>query len=525
MDQESFADDLTDMLNPNVQPETQKVLLTIDCLTKRFPQVLANDSIDLEIYQGEIHCLLGENGAGKSTLAECLYGFLTPDSGSIYFQGKEVKLSSPSDAIQLGIGMVHQHFVLVQTLNVIENIVVGTRSIDMIMDLSKAESKIKSLCEEYGINLDLHAQIWQLSIGEQQWVEILKVLYEGAKLLILDEPTAVLTPQETEKLFIILRLLKQEGISVIFITHKLKEVMEISDRVTVLRKGSWVGTVKTANVTIEDLARMMVGREVVFRVQKEALPLGDSILKIDDLHVFNDRGQEALRGISLEVCGSEILGIAGVSGNGQKELFEVLIGVRKSSHGQIMLDHHSLLDSSPQQISKTGLVHIPEDRIEEGLIPEFTVEENLILGRQHEAQFNQKSFLIFPNLHNFAAQSIQDFEIATPSPRQVTKTLSGGNLQKVILARELSQRPRCILANQPTRGLDVGAIEYVHRRLLEQRKNGAAILLISEDLDELFNLSDRIAVLFKGEVVGMFETARADLQEIGLLMAGISEMS
>lgn len=506
---------------PKPSSEPQEILLTIDSLTKRFPQVVANDCLSLDIFRGETHCLLGENGAGKSTLAECLYGFLTPDSGKIFFKGQEVLLNSPSDAIRLGIGMVHQHFVLVQPLTVIENIIVGTRSADLILNYPKVEERVQALCDEYGVKLDLKAQVWQLSVGEQQWVEILKALYEGVELLILDEPTAVLTPQEAERLFTVLRRMNQEGISVLLITHKLQEVMDVSDRVTVLRKGQKVGTVKTSEVTKEDLARMMVGREVVFRVEKEQLPKGETVLEIRNVHALNDRGQEALSGVSFKICKNEILGIAGVSGNGQRELFEILMGARRTSQGEILLNGKPIHNLSPQEIAQAGLLHIPEDRILEGLIPDFTIEENLILGRQREKQFNQGKLLNFSNIRNFALESIQAFEIATPSPIQKTKNLSGGNLQKVILARELTQSPHCILANQPTRGLDVGATEYVHRRLLDQRMNGAAILLISEDLDELFNLSDEIAVIYKGEFVGLFDPRQVTLERIGLLMAGI----
>lgn len=507
------------------QMTAKEPLLEIDNLVKRFPQVLANDHICLEIQRCEIHCLLGENGAGKSTLAECLYGYFSPDSGKIFFKGREVKLTSPSDAIRLGIGMVHQHFVLVQPLNVLENIVVGTQAAQLILDLNEAEARLGALCSEYGIHLDLHAKIWQLSVGELQWVEILKALYVSVELLILDEPTAVLTPQETEKLFAILRRMKEEGISIIFITHKLKEVMEVSDRVTVLRKGKLVGTVQTSAVTIESLAKMMVGRDVVFRVEKEKQRPGTPILDVRNLSALNDRGQEALREVTLTVHQNEILGIAGVSGNGQKELFEVLVGVRKPMRGQVLINGKDLTGRSSQEVMKSGIAHIPEDRIKEGLVPEFTVEENLVLGLHRKPQFLRRAFLDFDNIRKHARDCIEHFEIVTPSPRQLTRTLSGGNLQKVILARELSQQPICLIANQPTRGLDVGAMEYIHHRLLEQRKNGVGILLFSEDLDEVFNLADRIAVIFRGEILGIFNSAEVSLDEVGLLMAGVKEGS
>ncbi|TRZ50452.1 ABC transporter ATP-binding protein [bacterium] len=498
-------------------------LLRIENLSKQFPQVTANDRVSLEIERGEIHCLLGENGAGKTTLAECLYGFFIPDSGKIYFKGKEVRFSSPYDAIRLGIGMVHQHFVLVPPLSVIENIVAGTPSLRAFLDFSEAISRVKRLCDEYGIDIDPWAKIWQLSVGEQQWVEILKALYVGLELLILDEPTAVLTPQETEKLFSILRKMKADGISIIFITHKLGEVMQVSDRVTVLRKGLLVDTVNTSQVSKADLALMMVGREVVFHVKKEKLEPGEPVLEVGEVYAQNDRGQEALKGISLTLHHNEILGIAGVSGNGQKELFEVIIGVRKPSRGHIRADGKEITGLPPKEVIRHGIVHVPEDRIKEGLIAEFTVEENMILGLQRERRFRRWSFLDARAIRLFSRQCIEAFEIATPSSVQITKTLSGGSLQKVILARELSQQPRCLIANQPTRGLDVGATEYVHRRLLEQRKNGVGVLLISDDLEEIFNLADRIAVMFKGKIMGLFKAEEASLEAVGLLMAGVKE--
>ena len=504
-------------------PPREQALLVIDSLTKRFPQVTANDCISLEIRKGEIHCLLGENGAGKSTLAECLFGFISPDSGRLFLNGEEIKLSSPSNAIRLGIGMVHQHFVLVQPLTVIENIIAGVQSERLILDLNAAEARLKELCAGYGIELDLRARIWQLSVGEQQWVEILKALYVGVQLLILDEPTAVLTPQETEKLFAILRRMKAEGLSIVFITHKLKEVLEVSDRVSVLRKGKLVGTVRTPEVSAAELARMMVGREVVFHVHKEPLPPGPPVLEIQGLWALNDKGQEALRGVDLTVHRNEILGIAGVSGNGQKELAEVLVGVRKATAGRVCLNEQEIAGRTPREIMSRGLGHIPEDRLKEGLVPDFSVEENLVLGLHHSPRFTRRSFLDFRSIRKYAHECIESFEIVTPSALQLTRTLSGGNLQRLILARELSQQPACLIASQPTRGLDVGAMEYIHRRLLEQRRAGVGILLFSEDLDELFNLADRIAVFFKGEVVGRFAVEQASMQEVGLLMAGVRE--
>ncbi len=499
-----------------------ETLLKVHSLTKRFPQVLANDDISLEVRKGEIHCLLGENGAGKTTLAECLYGFYKPDAGTIIFKGQPIHLTSPSDAINQGIGMVHQHFVLVQPLTVVENIIVGSANSGLLLDLEKAKIRLQALCENYEVDLDLDAKIWQLSVGEQQWVEILKALYVGLELLILDEPTAVLTPQETERLFSVLKQMTAEGLSIILITHKLNEVMEVSDRVSVLRKGKLVGTVKTEDVTKAALAKMMVGREVIFRVEKNEASIGEPILEISDLQATGDRGQKALQGISLVLHRGEILGLAGVAGNGQKELFEVLAGVRPAEHGRIMLRGEDMTGRSPQAMMDRGLGYIPEDRLLEGLVPDFTVAENLILGEQRTKTYRRGLFFNFQAIKAFAAESVSQYEIATPSVDQPTRFLSGGNLQKVILARELHRRPHCLLAHQPTRGLDVGVIEYVHRRLLEKRAEGTAVLLASEDLEEIFSLSDRIAVIYKGQIMGIFPTQDADLDRIGLLMAGVS---
>jgi ABC-type uncharacterized transport system ATPase subunit len=490
-------------------------------LTKRFSQVLANDKVDFNVRRGEIHCLLGENGAGKTTLAECLYGFYKPEEGEIRFNGECCNLNSPNDAIHLGIGMVHQHFVLVEPLSVIENIVMGTDHKGLLLDLPATEKKLASLCELYDVKINLYAKIWQLSVGEQQWVEILKALYTGVKLLILDEPTAVLTPPEADRLFSVLQRMKDEGLSIIFITHRLKEVMQVSDRVTVLQKGKKVATVNTKDVTTEKLAYMMVGRTVVFRVTKDEVERGAPILELKDLVAASDVGLEALHGINLVLHRSEILSIAGVAGNGQKELFEVLIGVRKALSGEVSIGGKGITNHSPRTIAKAGLAHIPDDRIGSGLISDFSVEENLILGLEENPPYRKGPFLNKAYIKKFAEESISQFDIVTPSIKQRTSYLSGGNLQKVILARELRQALKVLLANQPSRGLDVGVIEYVQKQLLEMRRNGIGILLISEDLDEIFNLSDRIAVMFKGRILKIFEANEANLESIGLLMAGI----
>ena len=485
--------------------------------------VLANDKVDFKIRRGEIHCLLGENGAGKTTLAECLYGFYKPEEGDIRFNGRCVTLSSPNDAIHLGIGMVHQHFVLVEPLSVIENIVMGTDHKGVLLDFSATEKKLQSLCELYDVNIDLNAKIWQLSVGEQQWVEILKALYTGVKLLILDEPTAVLTPPEADRLFAVLQRMKSEGLAIIFITHRLKEVMQVSDRVTVLQKGRKVATVNTKDVTTEELAYMMVGRKVVFRINKDEVTRGDPVLQLNDLMAKSDMGLEALHEINLTLHKSEILSIAGVAGNGQKELFEVIVGVRKATAGKVIIDGKDFTNHSPRSIANEGISHIPDDRIGAGLISDFSVEENLFLGLEDNPPYRKGLFLDKKYIQKYAGDCISKFDIMTPSVNQRTPYLSGGNLQKVILARELRQSLKVLIANQPSRGLDVGVIESVHKQILEMRRNGVGILLISEDLDEIFTLSDRIAVMFKGRILKIFNAQEAELESIGLLMAGITD--
>jgi ABC-type uncharacterized transport system ATPase subunit len=498
----------------------QNVIQTVN-LVKRFANLVANDQISFNVRQGEIHCLLGENGAGKTTLAECLYGFYQPDSGEIHFKGQPVQIASPKNAQRLGIAMVHQRFVLIRSFTVLENILLAINMPGALLDVKKVEKELAKLCASYHLDLDLHAEVWQLSVSEQQWIEILKAIYIKADLLILDEPTAVLTPQERELLFEFLRKMKSEGLSIILITHKLDEVMQLADRVTVLRKGKLVNTVQTCEVAKERLAEMMVGRKVIFQAGKKELPPGSPILEIDRIKAKNDRGQDALREISLTLHRNEILGIAGVSANGQKELFEVLIGVRKAESGLIYFEGKDISRTTTGKIKHLGVGHVPNDRINEGLVMEFSVAENLILGQQRQQSYMKGLLLNDEQIRVSAGRLIEKYEIATPSPNQPTKFLSGGNLQKVILARELEQNPKCLVVNQPTRGLDVGVIEYVHRQLLHLREAGAGILLISEDLDEIFALSDRIAVLFKGRVMDIIDIKNADIERIGMLMAGI----
>ena len=495
-------------------------LLRTEDLTKTFHQVVANDRVSFDVQPGEIHCLLGENGAGKSTLAECLYGYYRPDSGRIYFDGKQVELASPAHAIKVGIGMVHQHFVLVDSLSVLENVVVGGRDTSFILDLKAAEAKLTSLCDKYDVDLDLHANIWELPVGKQQWVEILKALSTDARLLILDEPTAVLTPQESKTLFRILRQMTDEGISIILITHKLNEVLQ-SDRVTVLRRGQKVATVITRDSSKEELTNMMVGRNVEFTVVRgNDAHMGDPVLEISGLCAKDERGSEALRQLSLTVRAGEIVGIAGVAGNGQRELFETIVGLRDATSGQVLLDGQEIRGLTPKQIMARGVGFIPEDRFAEGVVGPFTVAENLVLGQHDQPEFSTFGLLSQNKIASFAQSAIDAFEIKTPSSQTVTSTLSGGNVQKVILAREFAHSTRCILANQPSRGLDVGVIDYVHKRLLEKRDEGMAILLASEELEEIFNVADRIAVIFNGEILATFATDEASVDTIGLLMAG-----
>ncbi len=491
-------------------------------LTKKFNKVTANDAVSFDVLPGEIHCLLGENGAGKSTLAECIYGFYKPESGQIYINEQEVQIGSPADAISHEIGMVHQHFVLVPSLTVLENIVVGTDSAGLLLDFQAAKEKIESLCEYYKIEVDLQAKVWQLPVGQQQWVEILKALYVGARLLILDEPTAVLTPEESKMLFKVLNMMTDENMSVILISHKLNEVLQ-SDRVTILRKGKKVCTLVTSETSKEELTSLMVGREISSTLQKNPMKAGKKFLKIKGLRVNNDRGQEALKGLFLTVRMGEIVGIAGVAGNGQKELFETLIGARKALAGSVYFNGVDIVNKSPRDIQKRGVAFIPEDRFAEGLIPDFSIEENLILGNHRDQKFKLRGLLDFKQIAAFASDCIDKYEIMAPSEKTTTRTLSGGNAQKVIIAREFAQEAPLTLANQPSRGLDVSVIEYMHKTLLQKREDGGGILMASEDLEELFNIADTIVVIHDGRIVGRFPVHEADINTIGLLMAGHKE--
>ncbi len=493
-------------------------------IVKRFPGVLANDHVDFDVRSGEIHALLGENGAGKSTLVRQLYGLYRPDEGKIIINGQEMQFRSPQDAIAAGVGMIHQHFMLVPSLTVVENVALGLKSSrGLLLDLAHVEKRINALCKQYGLKVDPRAYVWQLAVGEQQRVEIVKALYRGAALLILDEPTAVLTPQEVEDLFKTFRQMAQDGHALIFISHKLHEVLEISDRVTVLRDGKMVGTRPTAGATRAELAQMMVGRPVILQYDRPACQAGDVVLDIRNVTARGDRGSDALKDVSLSLKCGEILGLAGVSGNGQRELAECLAGLRPIRQGQVILNGKDVTHASPVEHIEAGQSYIPEERMREGAIKEFSVADNYVLEDHARPPFARGIFLDFKSIQAHTQASVDAYGVKTPSLHTPLKNLSGGNIQKLILARELSRHPRVLIASQPTRGVDIGASEYIHLRLLEQRQAGTATLLISEDLDEIRALSDRIAVIFEGRIIGIVPNDAVTLEQLGLMMAGVQE--
>ena len=494
-----------------------KAIIRAENMTKKFGKVVANRNINLQIFPSEIHCLFGENGAGKSTLSECLYGFLRPDNGQIYIREKPVKFRSPSDAISHGVGMVHQHFVLVQRHTVLENIVLGTEKPGP--GAPGPEEKVRSICELYGIEIDLHAEVGTLAVGQQQWVEILKALYLDAEFLILDEPTAVLTPQESRRLFVVMRAMTERGISILLISHKLVDVMK-SDWVTVIRKGELVDTIKTEETSAEELTLLMVGESLGDAEKKPEIEPGENVLKVDRLSAKDDRGVNVLNNVSLNIRRHEILGIAGVAGNGQKELFEVLAGVRQPESGKIEYLGEDITALDATGIVENRIGHIPDDRFKEGLVSGLKIAENIIFGRQRAPEFYRNFMFRWKEIEKFASKKIDDFSVAATSARQDVGNLSGGNAQKVILAREFDQSDSLLMANQPTRGLDVGVISYVHKELLRKRSEGFAILLASEELEDLFALSDRIIVMFKGEIMGEVRPEDTDFEAIGLMMAG-----
>ena len=490
-------------------------------ITKRFPGVLASNHVDFDVLSGEVHALLGENGAGKSTLMKILYGLYQPDEGEIRLNGEKVAINSPADAIHLGIGMIHQHFMLVPTLTVTENVALGLKSSrGLRTDLDRVAERIDELANLYGLSVDPDALVWQLSVGQQQRVEILKALYRGAALLILDEPTAVLTPQEVDEFFVTLEQMKKDGHALIFISHKLHEVLQLCNRVTVLRDGHAIGTKTTAGTTKLQLAEMMVGRPMGMQPPKAVTEVGEVRLSLHDVYAQSDRNHSALRGVSFDLRGGEIVGLAGVSGNGQRELAEAIAGLRAVSGGDISLVGRPIQSRSPRAVMEMGLSYIPEERMRDGVIREFTVSENLILREFDLQPFAHNGFLDRGAIQSNATTLVKDFSVKTPSLETPVKNLSGGNIQKLVLARELARKPQVIVAAQPTRGLDIGATEYVHARLLEQRELGTATLLISEDLDEILALSDRILVIFQGKIMGDVPRAEATPEKLGLMMAG-----
>lgn len=501
------------------QPQPEKYVVEMRGIVKRFPGVLANDNVDFSVRAGEIHALLGENGAGKSTLMNVLAGLYRPDGGLVFVNGKPVDFRSPKDAISAGIGMVHQHFMLVPSQTVTENILLGLDNPRFRMRLREYDRVITELGERFGMKVDPKAHIWQLSVGEQQRVEILKMLYRGAQVLIMDEPTAVLAPQEITGLIKTLRVMVSEGKSVIFISHKLGEVTEIADRVTVLRRGRVTAPgFDTGNITRQELAQLMVGREVIFRLDKKEMEPGKVVLAVDDIHAENDKGLPALRGVSLNIRAGEIVGIAGVAGNGQRELAQVISGLRPCNRGHVKLNDTEIGCISVQKRIRYGLGYIPEDRTHVGTAPNLSVTDNLIMKRYRQPPI-ARGWMVDMNLATHYADQMKDtYEIMAPSVDTPVRLLSGGNLQRVILAREISGEPSFLLAMQPTRGLDVGAIEGVQRLLLLQREAGAAILMVSEELEELIMLSDRIYVIYEGEIMG--EVRDGNIEVIGQMMTG-----
>jgi general nucleoside transport system ATP-binding protein len=490
-------------------------------IRKEFPGIVANDNITLQVRKGEIHALLGENGAGKSTLMNILFGLYQPDQGEIRVNGKPVKITDPNVANRLGIGMVHQHFMLVQNFTVTENIILGSEPTkNGKIDIQHAAKEIEELSKKYGLAVDPYAKIEDISVGMQQRVEILKTLYRGAEILIFDEPTAALTPQEIKELIQIMKRLIQEGKSIILITHKLKEIMEVCDRCTVIRKGKGIGTVNVAETNPDELASLMVGREVQFKTQKAEAKPGKEVLIIENLVVHDARNIPVVNGLNLTVRAGEIVGIAGVDGNGQTELIEAITGLRKVKSGSIYLNGNDITNLPTRKITEMGVGHIPQDRHKHGLVLDFTIGENIVLQTYYKEPFSKSGILNYQKIYDKAKKLIQEYDVRTPSEITPARALSGGNQQKAIIAREVDRSPDLLIAAQPTRGLDVGAIEFIHKKLIEERDKGKAVLLVSLELDEVMNVSDRIAVIYEGKIVGVVDPKTTDEQELGLLMAG-----
>src|SRR6056297_430300 len=502
-------------------PREDNYILDMQNITKIFPGVKANDNVNLSVKKGEIHALVGENGAGKTTLMNVLYGLYDPDGGQVFYEGNKINLDGPQDAIKLGIGMVHQHFMLVDPLTVTENIVLGNEPRSgLMLDQKTAKREVKEISEKYGLFVDPEAKIIDIPVGMQQRVEIIKTLYRGAELLIFDEPTAVLTPQEIDELFEIFKSLKEQGKTIVFITHKLQEVKAISDRITVLRNGKSVDTVDTEDVTEEDVAELMVGRQVLLEVEKTEANPGKKIFEVNNLKVSDNRDIPAVRGVSLTVRKGEILGIAGVEGNGQTELVEALTGIRKIESGKVKVRDKDITKFDAREIKRESVAHIPEDRQKRGLIMDFNLQENVILGYHDLEPFSRNGIMKYNNIADYTQKLIDEFDIRGGGMEAKAKNLSGGNQQKLIVAREFSQNPEFLIASQPTRGVDVGSIEFIHKQIIERRDNGAGVLLLSADLSEVLSLSDRIAVIFEGEIVDVLDASETDERELGKLMTG-----
>ncbi|MFF2499144.1 ABC transporter ATP-binding protein [Peribacillus sp. NPDC058075] len=490
-------------------------------IRKEFPGIIANDNITLQVKKGEIHALLGENGAGKSTLMNVLFGLYQPEQGEIRVNEKVVQITSPNVANDLGIGMVHQHFMLVDPFTVTENIILGKEPSKYgKVNVKKASEEVRKLSERYHLSVDPDAKIADISVGMQQRVEILKTLYRGAEILIFDEPTAVLTPQEIKELITIMKALIKEGKSIILITHKLKEIMEVCDRVTVIRKGKGIGTVNVKETNPDELASLMVGRDVVFKTKKSVANPQEVVLEVKNLEVKDSRGVSAVHNLDLSVRAGEIIGIAGVDGNGQSELIEALTGLKKVTTGTISLNGKQIQNMKPRKITEAGVGHIPEDRHKHGLVLDFSIGENIVLQTYYQEPFSSGGILHAKKIFEKARTIIKEYDVRTPDEYTPARALSGGNQQKAIIGREVDRNPDLLIAAQPTRGLDVGAIEFIHRRLIEQRDAGKAVLLISFELDEVMNVSDRIAVIYEGEIVAIVDPKETTEQELGLLMAG-----
>jgi len=499
----------------------ERPVLELRGITKRFPGIVANDRVDFDLRKGEVHALLGENGAGKSTLMNVLYGLYHPDEGEILINGKPAQLGSPRAAIENGIGMVHQHFMLIPVMTVAENIVLATEPVHngVLLDYAAAEKRVREISTRFGLAVDPRAVVQDITVGQQQRVEILKALYRGADILILDEPTAVLTPQEAQELFAIIRSLTEQDKSIIFITHKLNEVTDVADRITVLRRGKKIETLPSAGATEESLARLMVGREVLLRVDKAAATPTTPLMTVDSLYVDDDRGIEKVRSVNFDVKGGEIVGIAGVDGNGQTELIDAIAGLRRPKAGKIVIDGKDVTNEGAQESLDAGLGHIPEDRQRRGLVLDFSIAENIALHDYDHPPASRFGWLYPKRLIEKAGELIREFDVRGGGPQTRAGGLSGGNQQKVILAREIDRNPAVLVAAQPTRGLDVGAIEFVHRRLVEERDEGRGILLVSLELEEILSLSDRILVMYEGQIVGEFPPGASE-EELGVAMTG-----